>query len=208
MKAIPTLPPEKMKELKEQFDELLRSTKREGIEELILWLENETDFYTAPASASNHGAFEGGLLMHSVAVYKYLQNFIKPVKDSVASESIIISALLHDICKVNFYAKRIRNVKKPGEKKWEEEESFIIDDQFPLGHGEKSMFLANKFIKLTDDEALAIRWHMGGFDDAARQYAGGRTLSNAFDKSKLTVALAVADMYVAQIIESQIINLE
>ena len=197
MISLPTLPIEQLNEMKTQFDALLRSTNRKGVEDLIAWLET-TDFYTAPASASNHGAIEGGLLRHSLGVCKYLDNFLKPFKDEVPIESINIAALLHDLCKINFYAKRVRNVKIG--KHWEEEESYYIDDSYPLGHGEKSVILAMKYIALTDDEALAIRWHMGGYDDAARAYASSRTQAAAYARSKLAVALNIADMYVANLI--------
>lgn len=200
MKAVPTLPQETLDNMQNRFDELLLSTNRDGMESLLSWLHDETDFYTAPASTNKHGAVIGGLIRHSLSVYKYMLNFCKPLENQLPDDSIIISALLHDICKVNFYTRKVRNVKIPGERRWEEEESFAIEDQFPLGHGEKSVFLAMRYIALTDDEALAIRWHMGGFDDAARAYISGRTLSNAFDRSKLTVALHVADLYVANMI--------
>lgn len=198
MKPVPSLPEEELAAMKQQFDELLLGTYREGVEELIAWLEEETDFYIAPASTANHGAVAGGLLRHSLSVQRYLSNFIKPIKEQIPEESAIIASLLHDLCKANFYGKRVRNVKVDG--RWEEQESFYIEDQFPFGHGEKSALLAQRFIDLTDDEALAIRWHMGGFDDAARGYAGGLTQASAYNKCKLAVALNVADMYVANII--------
>ena len=199
MSAVPGLAQERHREKKELVDALLRGTQRPGVEEVIAWLE-ETDFYTAPASTRKHGAIEGGLLRHSLTVYKYMQNFSKPLEDKLPEDSITLVSLLHDVCKANFYGRSVRNVKIPGERRWEEQESFTIEDQFPLGHGEKSLFLVQRQIPLTDDEALAIRWHMGGFDDAARAYASGISLSNAYEKSKLAVALHVADMYTANMI--------
>jgi len=199
MVPVPSLPAEVLDEMKGMCNELLRSTQRERIEAMISWLES-TDFYVAPASASRHGAIEGGLLRHSLEVYKYMKNFCKPIEATVSEDSIILSALLHDVCKANFYGKRIRNVKIPGEKRWEEQESFFIEDQFPLGHGEKSLFLVERHIRLSDDEALAIRWHMGGFDDAARGYAGSKSLNEAYEKCKLAVALNLADMYTANMV--------
>lgn len=199
MIPVPTLSEEELTGLKDSFDSMLRATYREGVEELIAWLETETDFYRAPASASKHGAVEGGLLLHSVSVCKYLRNFVKPLGEEIPDDSVVISALLHDLCKANFYTKRVKNV-KVAPKQWEEQEYFAIEDQLPLGHGEKSAMLALRFLELTDDELMAIRWHMGGYDDAARAYAGGMAQANAFDKSKLAVALNVADMYVSHII--------
>ena len=104
--------------------------------------------------------------------------------------------LLHDLCKVNFFTKQVRNVKVPGERRWEEEESYAINDTLPMGHGEKSVYLAMRFISLTDEEALAIRWHMGGFDDAARSYIGGKAQSAAYRTYPVAAALNIADMYV------------
>lgn len=199
MKTPPSLSPEKLAELKDEFIALLRGTERQGIEDLLGWLENETDFYRAPASTQFHGAFYGGLLVHSIDVYKYFKNFTKALPD-VKEDTLVIAGLLHDLCKVNFFTTQIHNVKIPGEKRWEEEESFTISDTLPMGHGEKSVYLAMKYIPLTDEEALAIRWHMGGFDDAARSYIGGRAQSSAYEKYPLAAALNIADMYVSHIL--------
>lgn len=199
MKTLPTLAPDKIASLKEEFTRLLQETNRDGIENLLQWLETETDFYSAPASSQFHGAFYGGLLLHSMSVYKYLKNFTKALQD-IKEDTLVISGLLHDLCKVNFFTKQVRNVKQPGERRWEEEESFAIDDQLPMGHGEKSVYLAMKYITLTDEEALAIRWHMGGFDDAARSYISGKAQSNAYRTYPLAAALNIADMYVTYIL--------
>lgn len=200
LKAIPSLPPDKIESLKQEFVELLTSTKRPGVERLLEWLENETDFYTAPASTQYHGAYAGGLLLHSMSVYKYLKNFTKTL-ENVKEDSLIIAGLLHDLCKVNFFTKQVRNVKIPGEKRWEEEESYGIEDQLPMGHGEKSVYLAMRYVALTDEEAIAIRWHMGGYDDAARAYIGGRAQSNAYRAYPMAAALNIADMYVTYIVQ-------
>lgn len=200
MIPVPSLPEDTLREMKQRFDELLRNTQREGIDSLIAYLES-TDFYTAPASTQRHGAIRGGLLRHSLSVHRYVQNFLKPFEGEIPEESMIIAGLLHDVCKANFYTTRVRNVKIPGERRWEEEESFTIEDQFPIGHGEKSVIMIMRHIALTDDEIYAIRWHMGGYDDAARQYASGRAQSSAFERCKLAVALNIADMYVAHLVE-------
>lgn len=199
MKTIPSLSPEKLESLTKEFDELLLTSGREGIDALMSWLKNETDFYTAPASSQFHGAFVGGLLVHSLGVYKYLKNFTKSLPD-IREDTVILTGLLHDLCKVNFFTRQIRNVKIPGERRWEEEESFAIDDTLPMGHGEKSVYLAMKYIRLTDEEALAIRWHMGGYDDAARAYISGKAQSNAYRQYPLAAALNIADMYVTYIL--------
>ena len=127
--------------MKEEFIELLRSTKREGIEDLINFIE-KTDFYTAPASTRFHGSYECGLLEHSMKVYEILKY---KTKNNVMNmewqdDTIIISALLHDICKVNFYKVDYRNAKNErGE--WEKVPYYTIDDTIPYGHGEKSVMM-------------------------------------------------------------------
>jgi hypothetical protein len=199
MKQPPSLSPEKLESLKAEFKELVQGVSRDGIDRLMLWLENETDFYTAPASSQFHGALEGGLLLHSISVYKYLKNFTKTLPE-ISEETVLVTGLLHDLCKVNYFTKQIKNVKIPGEKRWEEEIAYAIEDTLPMGHGEKSVYLAMKYIALTDEEALAIRWHMGGYDDAARAYIGGKSQSTAYKKYPLAAALNIADMYVTYIL--------
>ena len=179
---------------KQEFKNTLLCADRDGLVDFLNWLEDETDFFTAPASTKTHGAFEGGLVTHSLNVYKLLKNFSKNIPD-LSEDSVIITGLLHDVCKVNFYKKTVRNVKIPGEKRWVEEEGYAIEDTFPMGHGEKSVFLIQRYIPLEDEEAMAIRWHMSGYDDAARAYAGGMAQSNAYDKYPLAAATAIADMY-------------
>lgn len=120
------------KKLADDFVELLRTTNRDGIEELIRYLQEETDFFTAPASAKYHGAFESGLLMHSINVCAELN--LDPNSKVYPSETIIIVALLHDICKANCYRTEKRNVKENGA--WVEKQVYVFDDEFPLGHGE------------------------------------------------------------------------
>lgn len=182
---------DRMEELKSEFRELLLQTGREGIENLLAWLD-ETDFYTAPASTASHGAYEGGLLNHSMNVYKVLKNFNKNIKCE-REDSLVIAGLLHDVCKINLYVKGVKNVKVDG--RWMEKEVYMIEDNLPIGHGEKSVYMLMKHIDLTEEEAIAIRWHMSGYDDAARSYIGGRTQSNAFGKYPLAPGLAIADMY-------------
>lgn len=185
---------ENRQKLADQFDELLMSTEREGMDGLLKWLHEETDFYTAPASSNGHGSFAGGLLVHSISVYRLLKNFNKLIQME-REDSLIIAALLHDLCKTNFYIKTIKNVKTPGKREWREEEAYAVEDAFPMGHGEKSVFLIMKHIKLTDDEAMAIRWHMGGYDDAVRGYSGGKAQSKAYKEYPLAPALSIADMF-------------
>lgn len=189
-----------IEESKTEFIELMLSTGRKNMDVFLKWLEEETDFYTAPASARGHGAFEGGLLIHSLNVYKLLANFNKHIGIK-QEDSLIIAGLLHDLCKTNFYVRTVRNVKVPNERRWEEVEGYGFDDSLPFGHGEKSVFLIMQHLQLTEEEAIAIRWHMGGYDDAARSYVGGLTQSNAYEKYKLAPALAIADMYATYFVD-------
>ncbi len=171
-----------------KFEELLRSTNRPGIDDLICGIEEDTDFFLAPASTKYHGAYVGGLLQHSLDVLQLLQE--EPLSDQFSQDSIIIVALLHDLCKANCYVKETRNVKEYG--KWVEKEVYTYQDDLPLGHGEKSLYLVGKHLYLSDEEAAAIRWHMGAFDCAFR--GGDKALNAAFEKYPLAVLLHIADM--------------
>ena len=176
--------------MKERFLELLRSTKREGIENLISFIE-KTDFYTAPASTRFHGSFEGGLLEHSIKVYDILSDKIKnyPLNLEISEDTIIISALLHDICKVNFYKVDYRNAKN-SKGEWEKVPYYTVDDTIPYGHGEKSVMMISEYIKLTSEEKYAIRWHMG-FTEPKELY---NTLGTAFKKYPLALLIHEADL--------------
>lgn len=180
---------------KEEFIQLIRSVQREGKISLIEWLES-TDFFEAPASSRHHGAYPGGLLEHSLNVYRRLGEEMGRETDS-----IIIAALLHDVCKADYYKLSTKNVKNPKTGEWEKVPFYTIDEQFPYGHGEKSVYLISKHIQLTDEEAMAIRWHMGAFDNAVR--GGSYSMSGAFEKYKLALYLHIADMKAAYIDEAR-----
>ena len=160
---------------------------RKGSKELLDWIQ-KTDFFTAPASTKYHCACEHGLVMHSVSVFNTLvEKHFDEETDSI--ESFAICALLHDLCKAQFYKTSTRNVKNDETGQWEKVPYYSIEDSFPYGHGEKSVFLIERFMRLKLDEAMAIRWHMGGFDDANGYY-----VSNAYDKYPLAVKLHLADL--------------
>ena len=180
---------EAQKKLADDFVELLRTTNRDGIEELIRYLQEETDFFTAPASTKYHGAFESGLLMHSINVCAELN--LDPNSKVYPPETTIIVALLHDICKANFYAVEMRN-RKNDQGRWEQYPFYVVDDKLPYGHGEKSVYIISGFMRLSREEAMAIRWHMG-FSDNDFQ-GGGYSVGNAFDKFPLAVLLHIADL--------------
>ena len=181
---------------KVQFESLLRSTNRNGMES-VLYMLNLGDFYTAPASTRFHGAESGGLLAHSLATCETLNALAVAFPDSFAivpRESIIIASLLHDVCKMDFYKKGFRNRKNEATGQWEKVEVYEIEDQFPLGHGEKSVILLLQWgLSLTSSEMMAIRWHMGGFDDAGRAYGGAQSLTVAMQEPLVTF-LHAADL--------------
>ena len=176
---------------KEEFLAIFQeNVSREGAAELAAWLET-TDFFTAPASTRYHCACEGGLVLHSLSVYHTLmERYFEEGVDS--RESFAIVALLHDLCKANYYKVSTRNVKNDETGVWEKVPFYAVEDQFPYGHGEKSVYLIERFLRLKVSEAIAIRWHMGGFDDAVR--GGSFALSQAFEKFPLAVKLHLADL--------------
>lgn len=163
---------------------------REGADKLLDWLLT-TDFFTAPASTRYHCACPQGLVMHSINVFEVMkEKHFDPENDSM--ESFALCALLHDICKAQFYKIGTRNVKNEQTGQWEKVPFYQIEDAFPYGHGEKSVYLIERFVRLKPAEATAIRWHMGGFDDAAK--GGNFSISQAYDKYPIAVKLHLADL--------------
>jgi hypothetical protein len=151
--------------VKEAFYKATAFITREGLSELLNWLENETDFFIAPSSMNFHGNHDNGLIFHSLTVTRFaLHNFNFIIKEKpdleYLRESVLICGLFHDICKTNVYHKQEKWI-KDDKGKWKSYSGYAIDDKFPYGHGEKSVLLISKFMKLTDAEAMAIRWHMG-----------------------------------------------
>lgn len=177
--------------LKEEFLSIYeKNIKREGSQKLLEWLQG-TDFFTAPASTKYHCACREGLLMHSLNVYNVMVNkHFDSEEDNL--ESFTIVSLLHDLCKAHYYKMSKRNVKNEVTGVWEQVPFYTVEDTFPYGHGEKSVFLIERFMKLKTNEAMAIRWHMGGFDESAK--SGGFSISLAFDKFPLSVKLHLSDL--------------
>lgn len=147
---------------KEEFISIYNKyINRAGSKELLDWMQ-KTDFFTAPASTKYHCACECGLVMHSVSVFNTLmEKHFDEEKDN--AESFAIAALLHDLCKAQFYKVSTRNVKNEQTGQWEKQPFYAVEDSFPYGHGEKSVFLIERFMRLKIEEAMAIRWHMGGY---------------------------------------------
>ena len=175
-----------MEDYRAQFIDIYnKNVTRPGADRLLKWLEG-TDFFTAPASTKFHGACECGLVMHSINVYNaMMQHFFTEGEDN--PETFAVCALLHDVCKANFYKVSTRNVKNDATGQWEKVPFYQVADQLPYGHGEKSVYLIEHFMRLKTDEAIAIRWHMGGFDDAVR--GGSFAVSDAYNRYPLAVNL-------------------
>ena len=171
------------------------NVKREGAGALLDYLKG-SDFFTAPASTKFHMAIEGGLCRHSINVYNRMVTLVTAEygadwQSKVSAETVAICGVLHDVCKIDMYTIEYRNVKK-ADGTWDKVPYYTIDEKLPYGHGEKSVYIINGFIRLTREEALAIDWHMGSFDDRVK--GGSFSIANAFSKYPIAVLLHMADL--------------
>lgn len=184
-----------IEENKQEYLELCSKIKRDGIQDLVHWLE-KSDFFTAPASKAYHGAYRGGLLQHSLNVYHELVRIMQVYPEVVVpEESVLISSLFHDLCKVNFYGTEKRN-RKNEQGKWESYDAYNITEKFPFGgHGSKSVFIVQSFIKLTPEEAVAINCHMGAFGDNSTY------ISNSYIAFPFAWLVSVADQSASYLVE-------
>ena len=197
---------------KDLFEDLLRSTNREGIDAVIAFLNN-TDFYTAPSSANYHSNYQGGLLDHSLLVYStamryrsVLLEMMPELEERLPEDSVIIAALLHDVCKTCFY-KQVQKWRKDANGSWESYLGYEIEDNFPIGHGEKSVIMLQNFgLKLTPDEMLAIRFHMGSWDGALLTNDVKFSYQNAMNKCPLMTVIQNADSTSSLLFEKQNTN--
>ncbi len=187
---------------KEVFLQIFRDNiRREGADALLDYLEHKSDFFTAPASARFHGSYAGGLCEHSVNVYRCLEAYLERerVRElyglEYSPESVAVVSLLHDVCKIGCYKGGTRNVKGP-DGKWQSVPTFYYEDNLPYGHGEKSVYILSAYLKLTREEAMAIRWHMGFSGDEDKRLVG-----QAFQQYPLAFALSVADMEATYFLE-------
>ena len=187
--------------VKERFIEIYKNNiKREGADKLLEYLLS-SDFFTAPASCRFHSSYEGGLAEHSLNVYDCLLSYLDTDRAkntfgfSYSDESIAIVSLLHDLCKIGVYKKGFRNVKDE-KGVWQRVDTFEYDDQLPYGHGEKSVYIITGYMRLTREEAFAIRYHMGfaGTEDQ-------RNVGEAFQRFPLAFALSTADMEATYFLE-------
>lgn len=190
---------------KDRFIELYQeNVKREGADAMLEYLMSKSsDFFTAPASARFHGSYPGGLLEHSVNVYDCLVDYLSRPRTAeryrmeFSSETVAIVALLHDVCKINCYQPGTRNVKDE-QGVWHSVPSYTYDDKLPYGHGEKSVYIINGYMRLSREEAFAVRYHMGfsGIEDK-------NSIGAAFERYPLAFALSVADMEATYFLEGK-----
>lgn len=182
---------------KERFISLCKTINRDGVDELLDWLE-KNDFYVCPASSKFHGAYPGGLLAHSLNVYDELKRLLRVYSEvQVSEESVVIAALFHDLCKVNMYVTEKRN-RKNSTGQWESYDAYTTKEQFCYGgHGSKSVFLTQHFIPLTPEEAVAINCHMSSWDN-------NLDVGKAFEQFPFAWLLHVADESATYIIEKEI----
>ena len=176
------------------IDLFTSNIKRPGSIDLLDWLTVKTDFLAAPASSKYHSCHEGGLAEHSVNVFDRLR-----ISYEYNSETVAICGLLHDICKANFYTVSTRNVKNEQTGQWEKKPYYSVEEKFPFGHGEKSVFLIIQYMKLTMEEAVAIRFHMGYTGD----YTNDKACGAAFRKYPLALELHIADMRASYLDEKE-----
>lgn len=197
---------EEKRDFIKEFTEIYTSKiNREGADKLLDWLL-KSDFTTCPASTKFHSNHEGGLIEHSVKAYKrFVRNLVKEYgenwQDHISEESAAIIGLLHDICKVGYYKQEMRNVKEDGV--WVQKPYYAVDDKLPYGHGEKSVYIISGFMKLTREEAMAINWHMGGFD--LRVQGGSYSISGAFYEFPVALIFHLSDLE-ATYLDEQISN--
>ena len=187
----------------------LNETKREGIEDLIEYMENN-GFFNSPASTKYHGAYNGGLAEHSINVYDTLVSLDKMLYDvygmpNDSPDSIIIVSLLHDLTKMDCYKEK-QLWRKDNNGKWEGYTGYVKEPGLSMGHAGKSVFIAQKFIQLTDKEAQAIFWHMGAYDKS--EYNSFNEMGDAFTKNSLAYKLHTADMMATYVLENETIKWE
>lgn len=179
--------------------------QRRGTDRLLEWLDSDaSDFFTAPSSTRFHGAYEGGLVEHSLNVYECLKDYLNRPRTKelygmdYTPETIAVTALLHDICKVGFYAVDYRNAKNE-QGVWEKVPYYTVRDTLPYGHGEKSVYMIQSFMRLTRDEAFAIRYHMGFSGNEDKNSVG-----RALEMFPLALAVNVADMEATYYLEGSV----
>ena len=195
-----------MNELRSTIVGLLRETKREGILKLVAWMEIN-GFFTAPCSGGNHLAMDGGLAEHSLNVYNVMRSdAIRKLgvkKYEEIEDSIIICSLLHDLGKTGDYEKPnyVDNILKSG--KQSESKPYMVNPELLYEpHEVRSIAIANRFIRLTEQEEFAILYHNGLYGSFKYDIQGKET--------PLYLLLHFADMWCSRVveIESEVNNAE
>ncbi len=191
-------------EIRSRFIEIYKSNiTRPGADRLLDYLETKCDFFTAPASTRFHCAYEGGLCEHSLNVYDCLKSYLATdrAKETFgleySDETVAIVSLLHDVCKINTYKVSMRNTKDESGK-WVQVPYYEYNDVLPYGHGEKSVYIISGFMRLTREEAMAIRWHMG-FSGTEDQ----KLVGNALHMYPLALATMIADCEASSFVEER-----
>ena len=191
-----------MSTIKEEFIQIYQNNiTRDGSDKLLDYI-CQSDFFQAPASARYHSSYDGGLAQHSINVYYCLSDYMarERVRQTYglncSDETIAIVSLLHDLCKIGCYKAGVRNVKENGV--WKQVPTYNFDDPMPYGHGEKSVYIINGYMRLSREEAFAIRYHMGfsGVEDKG-------SVGKAFEMFPLAFALSTADMEATYFLEGE-----
>ena len=194
-----------MNDAKQRFIEIYRENiRRDGADRLLDYLLNRSDFFTAPASTRFHCSYDGGLCEHSINVYDCLKSYLETDRAKntfglqFSDESVAIVSLLHDVCKIDTYRTTMRNVKDDKTGAWSKVPYYEYIDTLPYGHGEKSVYIVSGFMRLSREEAMAIRWHMG-FSGSEDQ----KLVGNALHQYPLALALMIADNEASSFIEER-----
>lgn len=201
---------------KKQFAQILIDVLEPFEYESVMTFLQRTDFFTAPASTRFHLCVEGGLCQHSLNVYTSAMQIDTAFNSGATKRSIAICSLLHDVCKAGVYRKELKNAKnydktaiegqpnykikhdKKGDFIWDLKEIYVFDDPWPFGHGSKSAYIVSQLMDLTDEEALAIRYHMGPYEEGDKERC-----SKVFEQSKLALLIHFADMYASKVVEAE-----
>ncbi len=198
----------KMRAMRDEFEKMLRSTSRDGVDDCLDELNN-LGFFEAPASTRFHLNYESGLMEHSMNVAKtalrlreQMIDMDPSLKPYLPEDSVIIASLLHDVCKADIYKPAVKRVKKP-DGTFADEPGYDVDfTNFPMGHGEKSVVvLLLSGLALTNDEMLAIRWHMAAWDLAFNSTEAKSNINAARDICPLCSLVQSADTLAANLLE-------
>jgi len=200
-----------------RFEAELTKIQRPGMDKLLEYIRG-SDFYRAPASTKYHLACPGGLLQHSLNVLDALRGLLQwnnienhweyhtacKVVDTIPDDSVIMMALLHDICKTHFYSTSTRNQKNEQTGQWEKVPFYTVNDMMPLGHGAKSAMIVKQYTTLTSQEMYAI-WHHMGFNG---NYENDTAVGKSIEMYPAVLALQTADMMASKFMEDEKANRE